>query len=474
MKFIGAMLQTITGSRQTRGLKKTTINLFLFFASFIVVLAILTWGKNLNRQAFAGTLIISAASFLILYFFLLQFRRELLLVTRKVFFILLAIIGFVAITKIVTGLPGRDMVFIIPFAIITIIIRTFYDARLALFILLITIMLAGFMVPQPFEFVFLSFVSGMAAIFTLKTVYRKTRLFLTVLVVVVTYTGLWMGICLMEKGKLPDDFSHSLLLFAINGFLILVSFPLVFLFEQNFLLLSETTLNELSDINQPLLRKFAEEAPGSFQHSLQVSNLAEEAARIIGANHLLVRAGALYHDIGKIGNPRYFVENQSDEMSPHEKLDPKDSARIIISHVQNGVNLAKNYKMPVQIIDFIRMHHGTTVAYFFFKKYLDQNPDEAGLEIIEKTFKYPGPKPFSKETAVVMMADAIEASSRSIAAYSEDSISELVERIIFIQEQDGQFSDVPLTFKDLSDIKNVLKKRLATIYHARIAYPERI
>jgi putative nucleotidyltransferase with HDIG domain len=222
-----------------------------------------------------------------------------------------------------------------------------------------------------------------------------------------------------------------------------------------------------------LLRKFAEDAPGSFQHSLQVSNLAEEAARVIGANYLLVRTGALYHDIGKIGNPKYFVENQGDEISPHEKLDPKESARMIISHVKNGVNLARNYKIPVQIIDFIKMHHGTSVAYFFYKKYIDQYPGEESKPGIEKAFAYPGPKPFSKETAVVMMTDAVEASSRTLASYTEESISELVEKIIYIQEQDGQFSEVPLTFKDISDIKDVLKKRLLNIYHARVAYPER-
>ncbi len=181
---------------------------------------------------------------------------------------------------------------------------------------------------------------------------------------------------LWRKAAIPEHFSGTLLLFAGNGLLVLISFPLIFLFEQDFLLLSDATLIELTDTNQPLLRKFAEDAPGSFQHSLQVSNLAEEAARVIGANYLLVRTGALYHDIGKIGNPKYFVENQGDEISPHEKLDPKESARMIISHVKNGVNLARNYKIPIQIIDFIKMHHGTSVAYFFYKKYIDQYPGE--------------------------------------------------------------------------------------------------
>jgi len=243
------------------------------------------------------------------------------------------------------------------------------------------------------------------------------------------------------------------------------------LFEQKFLLISDTTLLLLADPNQPLLRKLADEAPGSYQHSLQVANLAEEAARAINANLHLVRTGSLYHDIGKIANPNHFIENQVDEISPHEKLNPKDSAKIILNHVRYGVTLAKNYKIPVQVIDFIRTHHGTTIAYFFYKKYIDQYPEEKG---VEKVFAYPGPKPFSKETAVVMMADAVEASSRCLDKYTEEGISELVERIVYLQEQDGQFSDVPLTYKDISDIKSVFKKRLSNIFHARIAYPERI
>jgi len=247
-------------------------------------------------------------------------------------------------------------------------------------------------------------------------------------------------------------------------------YPIIFIFEKKFLFLSDNTLLELADTNQPLLRKLAEEAPGSFQHSLQVANLAEEAARITGANLLLVRTGALYHDIGKIANPKFYIENQTDGLSPHDNLNPEESVKVIINHVKNGVILAKNFKIPVQIIDFIRTHHGTTVAYYFFKKYTDLHQLDTSTV---KEFTYPGPKPFSKETAVVMMADAVEASSRSLLEYTEETISELVERIVYIQEQDGQFSDIPLTFKDISDIKSAFKKRLSNIYHIRMAYPER-
>lgn len=472
--LLSIMSQTDTDTKSREGINKGFINLFLFMASVAAVVIVFEWGKESGRQEITGTLMVVFACFLILWFFLKQFRHEVLLVLRKVFFILITIILFTLITRLVAGRPGDDLIYLIPFAIIPVVMRTFYDARLALIILLVTVMLCGFLVTDPFKFVLMNFISGMAAIFTLRNVYRKTRLIFTASVVIASNIFIWTGINLVEAGKLPEEYSESLLLFGINGVLVLVSYPLIFLFEQNFLLLSDATLNELADTNNVLLRKFADEAPGSFQHSLQVANLAEEAARVIGANSLLVRVGSLYHDIGKIGNPRYFIENQAEGENPHLNLDPSESARIIISHVRNGVNLARNYKIPVQIIDFIRMHHGTTVAYFFFKKYVDKFPAEIENQEAQKPFTYPGPKPFSRETAVVMMADAVEAASRTLTSTSDESISELVERIIYIQEQDGQFSEVPLTFKDMSDIKEVFRKRLSNIYHPRVAYPERI
>jgi putative nucleotidyltransferase with HDIG domain len=326
------------------------------------------------------------------------------------------------------------------------------------------------MVPEPFEFVFVNFITGMVAIFTLRNIYRQGKFFITAFFVFITYSVLYLGLNLTHDGNLKNIGLTDFILFAVNGAMVLISYPVIFIFEKKFLFLSDTTLLELADTNQPLLRKLADEAPGSFQHSLQVANLAEEAARIIGCNILLVRTGSLYHDIGKIANPGFYIENQIDGNSPHESLNPEESARVIINHVVNGVTLARNFKLPVQIIDFIRTHHGTTIAYYFFKKYTDLYPWDTSKE---NAFTYPGPKPFSKETAVVMMADAVEASSRSLTKYSEETISELVERIIYLQEQDGQFSEVPLTFKNLSDIKDSFKKRLSNIYHVRVAYPER-
>jgi hypothetical protein len=443
--------------------------IFVFFLLGTISTIALIHKPGDSNLALIGHILITVFSYLVLYLFILQFRKEVLEVARKILFILLAIMAFLAATKFVSGLESGNMIMLMPYAMIPVVIRTFYDARLALFIHLITLMLAALMVPDPFTLVFMNFFAGMIAIFTLKNTYRKSRLLFTSLMVFVSYSVLYYSLSFVGAIDGALDINNYRI-FAINGLLMLLSYPVILLFEREFLFLSDSTLLELSDTGNPLLIKLAEEAPGSFQHSLQVANLAEEAARVLGANVLLVRAGALYHDIGKIANPDYYIENLTEGQSPHESLDPIESSKVIINHVRNGVNLARNFKLPVQIIDFIRTHHGTTVAFYFYRKYTDANPDVRG---IEKDFTYPGPKPFTRETAIVMMADAVEAASRSIATYNEESIGEMVERIIYLQEQDGQFSDVPLTFRDMSEIKSVLKKRLSNIYHTRIAYPER-
>jgi cyclic-di-AMP phosphodiesterase PgpH len=450
--------------------RKYFLNLTYFVLSIVIVMAIWPYEEKINWVRMPGIFILVSSCYLILWYFLAHFRSEVLEVTRKTLFISLIILSFVLLTRVVISFSNPVILYLIPFVIIPVVIRTFYDARLALFILLISIMLSGFMVPDPFDFVFINFITGMVAIFTLRNIYRQGRFFITAFFVFSSYSVLYLGLNLTHDGSLKNIALSDFILFAVNGALVLISYPVIFIFEKKFLFLSDTTLLELADTNQPLLRKLADEAPGSFQHSLQVANLAEEAARIIGCNLLLVRTGSLYHDIGKVANPGYYIENQTDGSSPHEGLNPEESARVIINHVINGVTLARNFKLPVQIIDFIRTHHGTTIAYYFFKKYTDLNPWDTSKE---SAFTYPGPKPFSKETAVVMMADAVEASSRSLTKYTEETIGELVERIIYLQEQDGQFSDVPLTFKNLSDIKDSFKKRLSNIYHVRVAYPER-
>lgn len=450
--------------------RKTILNIAFFLISIIVVTVIWPVDKGVNLLVHAGSFVIVVSGYLVLYLFLSHFRKEVLLVARKTLFIISIILSFVLITRLVVMYPEMNLILLVPFAVIPVVIRTFYDARLALFVLLITLMLTGFMVSDPFGFVFMNFITGMASIYSLTNIYRKGKFFFTSLIVLLCYAALYTSLHLVIEGSLEHLSSADYLFFAVNAILVLISYPVIIIFERKFLFLSDTTLLELSDTGQPLLRKLADEAPGSFQHSLQVANLAEEAARVSGANHLLVRAGSLYHDIGKIANPSYYIENQAEGMSPHEALDPRESAKVIINHVRNGVTLAKNFKVPVQIIDFIRTHHGTSIAFFFFRKYTDLQPWDTTREA---EFTYPGPKPFSKETAIVMMADAVEASSRSIEKYTEENIRGLVEKIIGQQEQDGQFSEVPLTFREISDIKETFVKRLSTIYHIRVAYPER-
>jgi len=426
-------------------------------------------GRNDKWLILFGRIILVAACYLALYLFMYHFRFNILSSTHKTFFIILIILLFIVLIRYVIYLPG-NVIFLVPIALIAILVRTFYDSRLALFVYLVAVMLAGFIVPNSFEFVFLSYIAGVIVIFSLTNIYRRSKLFLAVLMVFLSYSIVYLGIGLMQEGNLSNMNWKNYIWFTGNGIFLLLSYPLIFVFEKTFRFLSDATLFELSDTNQLLLRKLAEEAPGSFQHSLQVANLAEEAAREIGANNLIARTGALYHDIGKTADAGYFIENINEGFNPHDTLNPLTSSEIIVGHVKKGVDLARKFKLPSPIIDFIQTHHGTTVAYFFYKKFIDKNPRETDKE---KKFAYPGPKPFSKETAIVMMADAVEAASRSLANYSDENISELVERIIYIQEQDGQFSETPLTFKDISDIKSVFIKRLSNIYHARIAYPSR-
>jgi len=449
--------------------KKQLIDIIFFLLSVITVMIIWPREKRDTLPEFIGSVILVSSCYLILYLFLYNFRSEILDVTRKTFFIIITILVFILLTRAVISFYDQAILYLIPFAVIPIIISTFYDSRLALFILLITIMLAAFIVPDPFEFVFMNFISGVAAIFSMVNIYRKARLFFAALTVVFSYSVIHLAFSFIGNESFTGVNWSDYKWFAGNGIMILLSYPLIFLFEQKFFFLSDTTLLELSHTNQPLLRKLADEAPGSFQHSRQVANLAEEAARVIGANILLARTGALYHDIGKMVNSEYFIENQAIN-SPHNELDPLESSKIIINHIHEGVMLARKFKLPVQIIDFVRTHHGTTKAFFFYKKYLDTKKRDSDLE---KEFIYPGPKPFTKELVIVMMADVVEASSRTLDKYTEFTISELVERVFIIQEQDDQFSDAPLTFKDISDIKNAFKKRLLNIYHSRIAYPER-
>ena len=458
----------IKSGKGNNPLGKKTITMLLFSISVIVNVLIIISVKDFSLLSMAGSLILVSACCLLLYLFLLHFRKDILEVSRKVLFILAVITFFIFITRLVLENSDINIIYLVPFALIPVLIRTFYDARLALFILLITLILTGFLLLDPFKFIIINILAGIVAILSLSNINRRYKILFSAIVVTITYFVVYLAFEAGAVDKISEINTGCFKWFAGNGILILTGYPVISLFEHRFYFLSDSTLLELSDSGSPLLRRLAEEAPGSYQHSLQVANLAEAAARAIGANVLLARTGSLYHDIGKIKSPGYFIENQNSESSPHIDLDPFESSKVIIKHVEEGVRLASQFKLPVQIIDFIRTHHGTSKAYYFYRKYLESGVNSKSLE---DNFQYKGPKPFSKEMAIVMMADAVEAASRTLEKHNEESIDELVERTIIFQEAEDQFSDAPLTFRDISDIKAVFKKRLSNIYHSRIAYP---
>ena len=426
---------------------------------------------NIERNYFLiilGQLLIVSLTFLILYLFLLHFRKEVLESSLKTFFIVM-LVTIMALMAWFTINNERISINLVPFVILPIIVKTFYDARIALFVHLITVLLVGFLAPNGFEFVFMNFIAGVVAILTQRNNYRRGILFVSAVFTFVSYGLVYSGISLMQEGRFQNIDLINYAWFGGNALLVLTSYPLIFIFEKVFGFVSDATLVELADTNQPLLRKLAEKAPGTFQHSLQVANLCEEAVRVVGGNPLLARTGALYHDIGKTDDPMYFIENLNSGFNPHNNLSFEQSAGKIITHVTRGVEIGRKAKLPEIIIDFIRTHHGTTTVLYFYRSYLKEYP---GAEMDIKKFTYPGPCPFSKETAILMMADSIEAASRSLKKIDLDTINSLVESIISRQFADLQFENVDLTFRDVEEIKKVFKQKLVNIYHPRIEYPE--
>ncbi len=416
-----------------------------------------------------GQFIIVVSTLLILYIFLVNFRKDVLKSNKETTFILFLPTLMVGITHLVIKFNILN-VYVIPYVLLPIIIRTFYTSRFAWFVHLSTILVISFLVPNGLEFMFIQSIVGIIAIFTLKYIHRRGQLFITSLLCFITYGTVYFGIAIMQEGDISKiDFSHYAW-FAGSSLLLLTSYPLIYLFEKMFGFLSDITLMEISDTNHPLLRKLAQRCPGTFQHSIQVGNLAEEVVyELKNANHLLVRTGAYFHDIGKIENPDLFIENQVTGINPHSKLDFQKSAEIIISHVENGIKLAEKYNIPNQIIDFIRTHHGTTKVQYFLRSMKNKYPNK---KIDESKFTYPGIKPYSKETAVLMMADSIEAASRSLKEYSKESISNLVENIINYKINEEQLTESNITFKEIITIKRILKKKIENIYHGRIEYPK--
>lgn len=359
-------------------------------------------------------------------------------------------------------------VFILPCCMVPIIIRIFLDSRTAFAFHCGTILLISLTLSNPFEFVLLEMVAGMVAILNLKELTQRSQIVSVAGFIIVSSILFYGAYQLATGAEFKNIELRILIYFVINGFLLLLAYPLIWLIEKTFRFVSDVTLVELSNINHPLLRKLSEQAPGTFQHSMQVANLAADVAKKIGARVQLVRTGALYHDIGKMERPAFFTENQNG-VTPHKHLSLVKSAEVIIAHVKNGLALAEKYNIPKIISDFIATHHGLGKTQYFLVTYKNEHPGE---EVDETLFQYPGPNPSTKEEAVLMISDAVEAASRSLDQYTTENINNLVDKIIDTQVAEGFFNECPLTFKDITDAKDVLKKRLETLYHTRISYPE--
>jgi len=424
------------------------------------------WSKASVNFVLLGQVLLVFVAFLILFLFLKQYRPEVLQDSTKVTLILLLIVCMIVLTSF-TLKWNSNLLYLIPFCILPIVLKAFFDTRLALFTHLITILIIGFIVPNGFEFVYLQLIAGIVSILTVLQMYKRAHLFVSAIKIVGIYWLTYFALDITHEGNILDINLAKFLYFAGSGILTLFAYPLIFTFEKVFSLVSDVSLLELSDTNSPLLRKLATKAPGTFQHSLQVANLAEEGIIAINGNALLVRAGALYHDIGKIKNPMYFIENQSEGLNPHDELSFDESTDIIVSHVKTGIEIAKDNKLPEELIDFIRTHHGTSTVHYFYKQFITTFPDE---EVDIKDFAYPGPKPFSKETAVLMMADSLEAAARSLKQPNTDNINDLAESIIGKQIDSGQFVNADITLKEITQIKKLYKKRLVNIHHARVEY----
>ena len=424
------------------------------------------WGEFSYYWVILGYSILVILTFMSLMLFINNYRPEIFDNNLEMTFIFLNVVGVIALTSVIVNFDSK-LLYAVPICILPLILKTFFDPRLGLFTHIITILNLGFIVPNSFEFIFLQSMAGIVTILSITQLQNRANLFLTVGQIVMIYLLGYLSFTIIREGGISKIDFVIIGLFLLNGLLTLFAQPLIYLFERIFKLVSDVSLLELSDTNTKLLKELSDRAPGSFHHSLQVANLADTAAAEIGANRLLVRVGALYHDIGKINTPAYFSENQTGGVSPHEELSPDQSAKIIINHVRDGIEIAKKHKLPDRIIDFIRTHHGNTWVYYFYKK-----AQETEIAINDKDFQYPGPKPFSKETAILMMSDSVEAASKSLREPSVDKIDQFVNSIIDKQIDEKQFNDCNITLSEIETVKKVLSKKLINIYQLRVEYPE--
>ena len=413
-----------------------------------------------------GYVILVALALFMLFLFLQKYRPSIYANDIKVTFIFFNVVIMVLLTTFVVKY-NVSYVYVVPLCILPLILKAFFDARLGLFAHVLTVLLLGFIVPNSFEYVFLQIIAGIVTIQTVSELYKRANLFISVGQITLIYIIAYFAFYIIHEGNISNIEWGMFGLFILNGLATLFVQPLIYLYEKLFGLVSDISLLELSDTNSRLLKELSDKAPGTFHHSLQVANLAEACANEVNANAMLVRVGALYHDIGKMQNATYFTENQTTNVNPHNELEPVESASIIIQHVIEGIEMAKKANLPDRVIDFIRTHHGTNLVYYFYKK-----QQEIEEEVVEEDFRYPGPLPFSKETAILMMCDSVEAASKSLKNPTFAIIDSFVEKIIDKQIEDGQFLNANITFKEIEQVKKVLKKKLTNIYHLRVEYPE--
>ena len=427
-------------------------------------------GGNL-RQALpmgVGTFLIIVSLLLGLWFFLFYYRPQIVKEYKNTLFFSLLILIFSVLTIIFARIELGAWVYAIPYVSVAILVRTFFESRTAVYAFLTTILICALYVPFALEFIIIQFIAGMLAVFSLRSLSSRAQIIRATFLIFVIYNVMTCSYSLMTGGALGRNDLSNLLYFSFNLIFNMFSYLLIYLIEKGFGYVSNITLVELSDVNRPLPRQLSEQAPGTFQHSMQMALLASDAATAIGADARLVRAGALYHDIGKMRNAAYFTENQG-SINPHDQLTPMESAAVIIKHVTDGIAMAQKHNLPPAIQDFIRMHHGRGVTKYFYNEYCNAHPDET---VDVDKFTYPGPNPNSKETGILMLADAIEASSRSLKDLSKETLIAHVNKIVDSIVADGLLNDTPLTFRDIQTIKDVFAEKLATIYHSRIAYPE--
>ncbi|WP_298954630.1 HDIG domain-containing metalloprotein [uncultured Nonlabens sp.] len=425
-----------------------------------------TWTDSQYNWKLTGYIILVGMAYAMLLLFLWRYRKEIFSNFRKLFFIFFNIGLIIVLTATVVNI-NVEYIYIVPVCILPLVLKAFFDARLGLFTHVVTIFILSFIVPNSDEYLFFQMMSGIVTILSGNEIYKRANLFLTVAQIIGVYFISYFAFYAINQGGVVGWEWGRLGYFVLCGLAMLFVWPLIYIFEKIFGLVSDVSLLELSDTNSKLLKELSNKAPGTFYHSLNVANIAETIANEIGANAMLVRVGALYHDIGKMKNPTYFTENQGSGINPHHDIDPEDSARIIIDHTINGIEIARKYNLPDRIIDFIRTHHGDSLVYYFYTKAKEDNPD-----VDKDNFRYPGPRPFSLETAILMISDSVEAASKSLKNPTSIKIDQLVDKIIEGQVDSGQFLNANITFKQIELIKVLIKKKLASIYHVRIEYPE--